>query len=545
MIQEQGISTDNQNLFFHQIQLQDQKTLHDYNIQTGAVLDLQEQSLQRHQTNESHILRSIESQLSLKSELQRHQTTESYILQSIESQLNLNSELQRHQTIESQQQYRSQASLQGLQQSSSSKSLLRYELSLYVRTLAGRTATINAVSSYPISMIKKLIQEQGIRTDRHKLFFGKIPLQDHKTLQDYNIQPGSQLDLKPSLELIPQQRTDSMNEQLQRNQSMTNVGTGKSGILRLPKTESMFNYSSQIQMPNLQQQDDMQIFVKIPNGKTLTLNINEGDSIKTIKEKIEDQVHYSLQQQMLIFGGKLLEDQQSADDYDIRQFATLKLELRLLGGQPPKFFTHLSKVESMISLNWTTTAKDWRQVSPGISIEGRCPNDSCRAYSQMVIHSAGLSDFDFLKTEAHCPMCQKSFLPITPGFTSCMWRIFIKQKSGNVIKIAWQKEGDQYKSFQEKDVKLMEYERLIINSREIAPTQQKFINKEFKGGDEVVIPLICDCPLCHQFQDARDEKVAVMKCGHFFHAVCIRNWADRGLKCPHCDQELDIMPKKA
>ena len=197
----------------------------------------------------------------------------------------------------------------------------------------------------------------------------------------------------------------------------------------------------------------MQIFIFPFDGMKFKIKCEHSDTIENIKWKIHDHeiskykairkkknqspkdvienpvLHYEIygippDQQRLYFGGRQLEDYRTLADYNITEYSTLHMLLRVRGGGLPMKFANVDK-GVIQNLGFSNSGPEWRKVIEGLNLFGICKNKDCRAFDKEVVHKVGIDKKFNLQNNVlniKCPICKGIIVPKTCGFWKCEYQ---------------------------------------------------------------------------------------------------------------------------
>lgn len=214
-------------------------------------------------------------------------------------------------------------------------------MEIHVRTPRGKVIDLFVEPTDTIDDVKRMVQdEEKIPTkDEIRLRFNDKPLDDKPTLEESGIQNGDVLDMEPmiicvkdtrnkthTLTVDPADRVRDVKKQIERKEG---TPVEQQRLFFGPKElkDGPTLRDSGIKHKDTLQLEPMQIHIKTPEGKTVTLNVKPDDTIQDVKKKMEQKEKIPVGCQRLVFRNKELDDPKSTlDDNNIKHGDTLNLE---------------------------------------------------------------------------------------------------------------------------------------------------------------------------------------------------------------------------
>ena len=215
--------------------------------------------------------------------------------------------------------------------------------------LNAKTSDTISHIKFEISWIKRKLDE-SIDSNKFKLIFDGIKLEDKKTLEDYNIVNNSIIYLQyyRKFEILIVNEKQKILLNVEENERIINIKDKLEGI-------PPYEYKLEFEGKKLEEYKYVvdynlnngciiyliycpfkQIHIRTLTGKNITLYAQESETISYIKEKIYNMANIPVGGQLLIYKGKYLEDDKTLSDYNIQNYHSLEfiihLSLRLRGG---------------------------------------------------------------------------------------------------------------------------------------------------------------------------------------------------------------------
>ena len=337
--EKEGILPNQYKLFINKIELEDNKTFADYNVDKYYIIHLKEKCMIQifvENLNGKKITFEVEYFDTFKKIKEKIKEKEGILPNQYELIFN-GKELDNYTT------------LKDYNINKDSIIYLHKYFEIYI-IMNEKKISLNIIASNTIENIKQKISSQIWNSPlEYKLIFDGIKLKDYKTIEDYKIKEKSNIFLQgyESFEIFISFREKKKIISLNVEESDKIIDVKE----KIRIKEGSFPYEFKLLYNNriLEEKNNIddynikkgstlylihcsfkQIFVKTLTGSTIVLNVQGSDTIFYIKKQIENKLGIFASQQRLVYNGKTLEDSNTLDYYNVTKEYTPILSIRLL-----------------------------------------------------------------------------------------------------------------------------------------------------------------------------------------------------------------------
>ena len=280
--------------------------------------------------------------------------------------------------------------------------LVQCEMKIYLKTLAGKTVTLDVKPSDTIWEVKSKFQGKVGWPPDHQIFvFAGKQLNDDQTIADYDIQRDSIVHLVfRHMDVCVKAFTgETITLKVQGSDTIQNVKSMIQNKLPSELSSLGLTYAGKelqdgtLSNYNIQKDSTLElhmvfdIHVKIDTAMVMVCGVKASDTIKELKYKIYNLKGFQPDQQILNYAGKNLDDGCTLSDCDIYETSTLQLYLM---SRKMKIYANVHAAsDKVITLEVASSSTILEVKSLLYEKEGILPNQ------QTVIFSGRLLEDDY------------------------------------------------------------------------------------------------------------------------------------------------------